>query len=488
MYQRNISHILSSLGIALVLFVVYHAWFKSIYLPFSEPTPPPRLTTTDKAEPESLLFRTSIEQEQARELRRQMRLLALGVPPPDNPYADILRDAQEELEKHQARGAEAKLMELPPKALAEAKIAHYTAVLWNNLGVEHERTNDTKAASRAYAKAVSLEPTNRVALLNLAHTYWAQRDPQLTPEFLDRIIALAPDEPFPHLALADLLQEQDRLTDAARHLELAADRAQQDPNLRSYLQAVTAKVKRTVQVEQQFTAQSSAHFTVKWDGEEDQTTWMAVLDILEDAYRDIGQRLGYFPEKPIVVVLHTKATFQGATGSPAWADGLFDPVLGRIQIPTQGALTDRTWLTRVVRHEFVHALLHERLGLEASGLPSWLNEGLAMRLAGDSWPDLDHVLSGVAGGEIKLIPLNMLEGGWGRFPGELALVAYLEGHSATGYLIDRFGMEKVRELLMALKSHQHISGAIEDRLYLPYDQFQRQWVDSINTRLGKATG
>ena len=187
-------------------------------------------------------------------------------------------------------------------------------------------------------------------------------------------------------------------------------------------------------------------------------------------------------------MLHTKASFQGATGSPAWADGLFDPVLGRIQIPTQGALTDRPWLTRVVRHEFVHALLHERLGLEAGSLPTWLNEGLAMHLAGDPWPDLDQVLSGVAARDIKLIPLNMLEGGWGRFPGELALVAYLEGNSATGYLIDRFGMEKVRELLTALKSRQHISGATEDRLYLPYEQFQRQWVESINARLSKAKG
>ena len=487
MYRRNISHILSSVGIALVLFVVYHAWFKPIYLPPSKPTSTPS-SSADKVEHESPHLSSPIDQDQVREQRRQMRLLAPGPPPPAHLYADLLRDAQEELEKHQARRAQAKLIELPPTALAEAKVARYAAALWNNLGLEHERTGDTKAASQAYAKAVSIEPVNRVALLNLAHAYWAQRDPQLTQNFLERLIALAPDEPFPHLALADLLQEQDRLADAAQHLDQAASRAQHDPSLHSYLQAVTAKVKRTVQVEQQFTAQSSTHFTVKWDGEEDQTTWMAVLDILEDAYRDIGQRLGYFPQRPIIVVLHNKTTFQGATGSPAWADGLFDPVLGRIQIPTQGALTDRPWLTRVVRHEFVHALLHERLGLEAGSLPTWLNEGLAMHLAGDPWPDLDQVLSGVVAGDIKLIPLNMLEKGWGRFPGELALVAYLEGNSATGYLIDRFGMEKVRELLTALKSRQHISEAIEDRLYLPYEQFQRQWVESINARLSKAKG
>lgn len=487
MYRRNISHILSSVGIALVLFVIYHAWFKPVYFPPSEPPPTPSVTA-DQVEAESPRPSLLIEQDQSREQRRQMRLLAPGNPPADHRYAHLLREAQEELEKRQAQGAQAKLMEVPPSGLSEATVARYAAALWNNLGLEYERTGDTKAASQAYAKAVSIEPANRIALLNLAHAYWAQRDPRLTTDFLERLIVLAPDEPFPHLAMADLLQEQDRLADAAQHLEKAASRAQQDPSLRSYLHTVTAKVKRTAQVEQQFSSQSSDHFTVKWDGEEDQTTWMAVLDILEEAYRDIGQRLGYFPQKPIIVVLHTMATFQGATGSPAWADGLFDPVLGRIQVPAQGALTDRPRLTRVVRHEFVHALLHERMRLETGGLPTWLSEGLAMHLAGDTWPDLDQVLRGVTLGEIKLIPLNMLEGNWEKFSGELALVAYLEGYSATGYLIDRFGMEKVRELLTALTSRQHISGAIEDRLYLPYDQFQRQWVHSINARLGQAQG
>ena len=48
---------------------------------------------------------------------------------------------------------------------------------------------------------------------------------------------------------------------------------------------------------------------------------------------------------------------------------------------------------------------------------------------------------------MELIPLTYLEGPWGALPQKLALVAYLEGNSATVYLIDRFRMEKVRELM-----------------------------------------
>src|SRR5207245_1560906 len=139
-----------------------------------------------------------------------------------------------------------------------------------------------------------------------------------------------------------------------------------------------ARVEQTQKAEQKFLARESSHFLVKFDGEADHAVWNRVLEILEEAYREIGQQLGHFPSKPILVVLHTRETFQGATGGPAWSDGLYDPVMGRIKVPTQGALTDKAWLTRVLRHEYVHALLHDRVGGRGA-IPPWLNEGLASR-------------------------------------------------------------------------------------------------------------
>ena len=200
-----------------------------------------------------------------------------------------------------------------------------------------------------------------------------------------------------------------------------------------------------------------------------------MLEILEEAYREIGQKFGHFPSKTIVVVLHAKSTFQSATGSPMWADGLFDPVLGRIQVPAQDALADRAWLTRVLRHEFVHALLHDQLGPAGSAVPTWLNEGLAMELSGDRWSDLDQIMKE----EFTLIPLPALEGAWGRFSGDAATVAYLEANSAVHYLIERFGMHRVQELLAHLKARQALSAAMQSQLSLSYEQFQSRWMDQL---------
>ncbi len=158
-----------------------------------------------------------------------------------------------------------------------------------------------------------------------------------------------------------------------------------------------------------------------------------------------------------------------------WADGLFDPVLGRIHVPAQDALADHAWLKRVLRHEFVHALLHDELGSAGSAIPTWLNEGLAMELSGDRWSDLDQIMKQ----EFTLIPLPALEGDWGGLSSDAATVAYLEANSAVHYLIDRFGMSRVRELLVHLKARQALSAAMQSQLSLSYEQFQSRWEDQL---------
>ena len=480
MYGRptNISWILAPLTVALVAFIAYQTWLKpkadqpAVLSNLSEGAPAP----SGGPSPLPISARPP-DQPIAREGGR-VRVLEPG-DVPSSKFANQLLAIRDSIEKENEKEAQAKLLALPQELIADQRIRPYTAILWNNLGVLKEKARGTEAAVPAFKTAVSLDPKNPTSHLNLAHAYWELRDPALTPDFLEKVMRLAPNNPFPHLALADLLYEKDDLAGAALHLDQATERAQQDPSLHAYLKAVTTRVKRTEETERNFATRESSHFTVKFDGGEDYATWSRVLEILEDAYRDIGQKFGYFPSKPIMVVLHTRNSFQSATGSPAWADALYDHILGRIQIPTQGALTDEKWLARVLRHEFVHALLHEQMGVQAGRLPTWLNEGLAMQLAGDPWPDIDQFVQG----EIKLISLTLLEGGWGSLPTEVATVAYLEGNSATLYLIDRFGMHKVREILGYLKAGQSIAAAMQDQLFLPYDQFQRQWVENLNEKL-----
>ena len=469
MYRRNISHILYPVAGLLGLFIVYQAWFKPTYLPTPPPGQPNAVVKDSQDAPPEPHHDGPQEPEP-----KQTRLIDPSVVP-ETMHHELLETIRDDIEKGNVQEAEAKLANLPAAIADDNTTRPYVSILWNNLGIQQEKSGGTAVSIKAFKKAASLDAKNPVVQLNLAHAYWELRDPAMTQDFLEKLVALAPNEPFPHLALADLFQERDQLGEAARHLDQAIARAGKDPAVQSYLRTVTAKVRRTEKFENRLASRDSAHCTVKFDGETDQATWAAVLEILEEAYREIGQKFGHFPSKPIVVVLHTTSTFQSATGSPVWADGLFDPVLGRIQVPAQDAMADQAWLTRVLRHEFVHALLHDQLGPADSAVPTWLNEGLAMELSGDRWSDLDQAMKQ----EFTLIPLPALEGAWGGLPSDAATVAYLEAHSAVHYLVDRFGMHRVQGLLTHLKARQALSAAMQSQLSLSYEQFQSRWMNQL---------
>ena len=475
MYRRNITHILIPLTLCLGVFIAYQLLFKDLWTTIPQTVEPVADSEPSRATSAASQSQTGPTDEELKQARTIDPAIV-----PESPSSQLLEAIRDEIEKKNVVLAERKLTELSLSLLSDDKAKPYIAILWNNLGLEQERIDGTKVSVKALKKAAALDDTNPVILLNLAHAYWELRDPALNQTFLTMLISLAPHEPFPHLAMANLLYEQDHLTDAATHLAQATERAGKDPRVQSYLATVTAKVRHTDAVESRMTARNSTHFMVKYDGVEDQGTWTTVLEILEEAYRDVGQRLNHFPSKPIVVVLHTKATFQSATGSPAWADGLYDPVLGRIQIPTQDATIDTQWLTHVLRHEYVHALLHDRLEGQITSLPVWLNEGLAMQLAGEPWPDLDQAMPN--GGSV--IHLRYLEGGWGQLPQNAATLAYLEANSATHYLIERFGMSRVGELLNAFKAKATVATALQEKIFLSYDQFHQQWLDIFLQKRG----
>ncbi|HZC82045.1 MAG TPA: hypothetical protein VE222_10090, partial [Nitrospiraceae bacterium] len=362
---------------------------------------------------------------------------------------------------------------------------------------------------------------------------WGLRDPALTPEFLQKVIRLAPKDPFPHLALADLLIEQGDVTLASRHLKEVAPRATMDPHLQSYVRRLTARIALAAPSDQrsltiakqapstdaqdpatspppgadigtarapatrpvtpsvpvgltqsegptrQLTPREPTHFTVRFNGGEDKAAWEHMRAILEYAYEEICQKFGHVPSSPIKVVLHTKERFTNKARSPAWADSLFDEASGTIHIPVQGALDDLALLSRVLRHEFVHALLHEKMDARLTALPTWLTEGLAIQLAEDPWPDLFEAQKT----DLKLIPLTSLQGRWSSLPNDSRSVAYLEADLAVQNLVEQYSIFRVRQVMNLLKIGQPLSAAMQDKLSLSYEQFQQQWAESFNTKL-----
>jgi tetratricopeptide (TPR) repeat protein len=523
-YRRDISSTLKVLAIVLALFVGYHAWLKPAYLtpgaasrqssepPPLQPTPNFTLPGTQEYPPWDV---------------PQTRLIDPGQAPTGS--LGLIRD---EVEKGNYKEAERRLMALSHKRLEKPQAKRYIAALWNNLGVQQEKFGGSALSVKAFKKAVAADPANPLAYMNLTQAYWELRDPAMTSQFLNRVIRLNPTDPFPHLALAELLLEKGDKTSAMTHLNLAHPQTQYDPNLRSYRDKLVAKADaenslqpqavalahssksadidtrpvpnprqdgtpppltpsvnlspasiatQEVQQPRPFVPRDTSHFVVEFDGPDDQATWMRIRAMLEYAYDEILPKFGHVPARPMKVVLHTGQKFSGPVGIPNWADTLFDHTSGSIHLPTQGALDDLALFSRVVRHQFVHALFHEQAKNGTTSPPTWLVEGLAIHLTEDPWPDMEESRQKSP----PLMPLPSLHGSWAQLPSASLPTAYLTASAATQHLIDRYSMTTIHQLMNVLMTGQPLEKAMQQKLSVSYEQFQRQWAQSLKPHVSE---
>lgn len=512
--RSSISHILTALALVLAVLVLYRSWIKPAYFPT---VAPPSQSSETPAVPPSLDLTIPIEDNRGSAAVPRIRLVDPGDAP--SPELSHIRD---ELEKGNLRQVEPALRKLSRKIAANSRISRYIAALWNNLGIQQERFGGSALSVKSFQEAAKLDPRSTTALSNLTQAYWELRHPAMTPQFLETVTRVAPEDPFPHLALADILLGQGQVASASAHLGEARKLASNDPGLVSYLKKLTARAEVMVPQHQtvtkavarptptivlparspaapsdsiasaavkptspalpirlvppdepprQLSTPENARFVVQYDGLPDQPTWMRMKAILDYAFDEISQKFGHVPSKPIPVVLHTNQKFAGAAGSPAWADTLFDATSGAIHVPVQGALDDLAFFSRIVRHEFVHAFLFEYMKGRSSAAPTWLMEGLAVQLSEDPWPELEEAkLQATAA-----IPLVSLQGDWKQRTQESALRAYIEASGATQQLIDRYSVYSVRQVINLLRAGESLDGAMRQKLSVSYDQFQRQW-------------
>ncbi|MEJ2696677.1 MAG: peptidase MA family metallohydrolase [Candidatus Sulfobium sp.] len=206
-----------------------------------------------------------------------------------------------------------------------------------------------------------------------------------------------------------------------------------------------------------YTEEDSWHFRILFDGYEHGGVEREILDILEDAYRSIGQELDYFPPDQVTVILYADRDFYDTTQAPRWSRGIYD---GKIRVPVKGIGVQMTLVRKVLFHEYTHVLVHDL----ASSCPLWLNEGLAEYFS-TTYP---HKTG-------QVIPLRNIEKSFAGLGSRSVAVAYRESYSAVSYLIDRYGLYRVRAVLEAFGAGKEADAAFEDGLGVTYSRFISSW-------------
>jgi len=274
-----------------------------------------------------------------------------------------------------------------------------------------------------------------------------QRSLQIDPSFKDASILLG-----------ELQYRSGRINEAVATYEAALKLAPADARLKQKVGEWSAEAR----TESRFAETRGVHFRALFEGPVDQALARRAVDILEMAYRRIGDTLQFYPSQPVEVVLYTSQQFRDITRGPSWIGGVYD---GRIRVPVKGALVQPDDLERVLSHEYVHALVASVAG---RGVPTWVNEGLAVALEPGGIAGAERVLASAR----SRPPLSQLEGGFGNLPDALAQLAYAESALAAQTMLDVRGPSGVVMLLRDLGAGAQFNTAFHQRIGVRYEEFQ----------------
>ncbi len=140
-------------------------------------------------------------------------------------------------------------------------------------------------------------------------------------------------------------------------------------------------------------------------------------------------------------------------------------------------------LSELVKHEYAHLALTDRLGLGRP--PRWLDEGLAMYIAAEwGWSNNLSLSKAVIFG--SLIPLDEFEQ-MNRFPQGKAQQAYAQSYMAVKYLLDAYGIESFNILLDNLAIRKTIDETMMASIGSDYGGFTKEYVDYIKQHYNLVT-
>jgi tetratricopeptide (TPR) repeat protein len=321
---------------------------------------------------------------------------------------------------------------------------------------EYERARDRFSEALLHEDQGVFEQGMGVALHGLGN-----EDPAISA--FERAVRLDPKLTTSYIYLGQIYYRRNEMAKALQRLEEAIRLDPRDERLLAFYQ----KVKQGYAVQSNFREEESAHFTLSFEGEKRERIAEEVRGILEEGYREVGEALSTYPERPISVILYSRKQFQEAAHGPDWAGGIYD---GKIHVPVGGEMDNNVALRGILYHEYTHALVQQ---IARQTIPTWLNEGLAetfeAQVTGRSHPF--HP-------EGSFAPLSALRGSFLSLDGPAAATAYAESASAVGYLIDRYGFYRMHTLLEGL-SRKPFPDAFEDAYLVSYDEFQKEWRASL---------
>ncbi len=287
----------------------------------------------------------------------------------------------------------------------------------------------------------ALRPHDSETLLKLAAALKRVENNLEAQTMLEKILDFAPENPQAHLQLGKILYLNGNIDEAIFHLKMAKESNSSDKSFNKLL----AKTQRELSLQENLKNFTSIHFSLSCDDNFSQEWAEDLLNIFEEAYTTVGDRIGYYPTQRAQILVLPTEDFKRVHDLPDWAGGLYD---GKIRIPVPTRNLNARFLKNAAFHEYSHHLTY----LMTDGkCPIWLNEGLAQMFEATSISEFERSDSAFSK-EKEFVSINAIEQAFrsGKLTVEEASKVYFLSYKFTRNLVREFGWPTMQEILRNL--------------------------------------
>lgn len=236
---------------------------------------------------------------------------------------------------------------------------------------------------------------------------------------------------------------------------------------------------------------SGGHFVIHYAPGKDEAIVELAGEVLEAAYRALGDDLGYRPREKVRVEFLSRpadlAELSPLTETEIETTGTIALCkYGKLMVVSPRAtLFGYPWMDTLV-HEYVHYVVAR---LSHNKVPVWLHEGLA-RFEQIRWRKepqktlsaMEQHLLATALKNRKLITFEEMHPSMAKLPSqEAAALAFAEVFTMVGFLHERTGYDGIREMIALQREGKSAQRAVAEVLGRPWPRVERDWKAFLRT-------
>jgi hypothetical protein len=197
----------------------------------------------------------------------------------------------------------------------------------------------------------------------------------------------------------------------------------------------------------------------------------------QQALERLNEDTGAYLEEPVELYIYADARdLRGAMIYPQeWTGGVAFTQYGTIAIGISPGNLD--WGKRAISHELAHMVIHQMTSNPYGGLPTWLDEGLAMSAEGPMETEFVYFLN-EAIAEDSLISVRSLASPFSAYAG-VSYLSYAQSYSIVEFLVDSYGQDKMLQLLNTFRQGSDYDGALERVYGFDMDGLDALWRDYV---------